>query len=222
MTNSETSPKAEGRKPNHALAAIDESQVANGILRICSFGFPSDFISTRLPDVGFFTLAILAMFSSGCAGYKLGPTNGLAAQEKSVEIAPFANQTLQPRLGDAVTFQIRKQLQHEGTYRLATGREGDILVTGVVTHYGRQGVSFVPTDVSDCSSDRTGTRNWQGDIEPASKRLDANPCGNRSDQQRTAGVAFVGWRLGQECRILAGRWELVMRANSALGSNAKN
>src|SRR5437660_1892900 len=147
MTNSETSPKAEGRKPNQALAAIDESRVANGILRICSFGFPSDFISTRLPAVGFFTLAILAMFSSGCAGYKLGPTNGLAAQEKSVEIAPFANQTLQPRLGDAVTFQIRKQLQHEGTYRLATGREGDILVTGVVTHYGRQGVSFVPTDV---------------------------------------------------------------------------
>ena len=86
-------------------------------------------------------------FLMSCAAYRLGPTNGVAAGEKSVEIAPFANQTLQPRLGDEVSFQIRKHLQRDGTYRLATREDADILVTGVITHYGRQGLSFVPTDV---------------------------------------------------------------------------
>src|SRR2546426_3923195 len=89
----------------------------------------------------------VALLSSGCAGYRLGPTNGLAAGEKSIQIIPFANQTMEPRLGDAVTIQVRKQLQRDGTYRLATHEDGDILVSGAVTHYRRQEVSFIPTDV---------------------------------------------------------------------------
>ena len=95
----------------------------------------------------FLALLSLALLSSGCAGYKLGPSNGLAAREKSIQIVPFSNQTLEPRLGDAVTGQMRKQLQRDGTYRLATHDDGDILVSGVITHYRRQEVSFVPTDI---------------------------------------------------------------------------
>ena len=53
--------------------------------------------------------------------------------EKSIQIIPFANQTMEPRLGDAVTIQVRKQLQRDGTYRLATHEDGDILVSGAVT-----------------------------------------------------------------------------------------
>src|SRR2546428_1930191 len=86
-------------------------------------------------------LLSLVLLASGCAGYKLGPTNGLAAGEKSIQIVPFSNQTLEPRLGDAVTAQMRKQLQRDGTYRLATHEDGDILVSGVITHYGPQEVS---------------------------------------------------------------------------------
>jgi hypothetical protein len=33
---------------------------------------------------------------------------------------PFNNQTLQPRLGDAVTQALRERLQTDGTYHLAT------------------------------------------------------------------------------------------------------
>ncbi len=99
-------------------------------------------------EVGNFLMVMpLAFLVGGCAGYKLGPANGLAAQEKSVQIIPFSNQTLEPRLGDAVTSQIRKQLQRDGTYRLATHDDGDIVVSGVVTHYRRQEVSFLPTDI---------------------------------------------------------------------------
>ena len=83
----------------------------------------------------------------GCAGYTLGPTNGQIAGEHSVQIVPFSNQTLEPRLGDALTAQLRKQLQHDGTYRLATHGDGDILVSGVLTVYHRDELSFVPTDI---------------------------------------------------------------------------
>jgi len=89
----------------------------------------------------------VALLSSGCAGYRLGPTNGVAAGEKSIQVIPFSNQTIEPRLGAAVTVQMRKQLQRDGTYRLATHEDGDILVSGAVTHYRRQEVSFIPTDV---------------------------------------------------------------------------
>src|SRR5580765_5671449 len=45
----------------------------------------------------------LQLFLSGCAGYKLGPVNGETAGSKSVQVMPFSNKTLEPRLGDAVT-----------------------------------------------------------------------------------------------------------------------
>jgi len=82
----------------------------------------------------------------GCAGYRLGPTGGFVAGEKSVQIMPFSNQTLEPRLTDAVTFQLRKKLQHDGTFRLATHDDGDIVVTGIITKYNRHELSFQPAD----------------------------------------------------------------------------
>ena len=92
-------------------------------------------------------VGLVALGGSGCAGYKLGPVNGLIAREKSIQINPFANQTLEPRLGDAVTAQLRKQLQRDGTFRLASHNDGDIVVSGAVTRYIRYEVSFSATDV---------------------------------------------------------------------------
>ncbi len=91
-------------------------------------------------------LGVLALALSGCAGYRLGPTNGVAAGEKSVQVLPFTNQTLEPRLGEAVTAQMRKELQRDGTYRLATHNDGDIVVSGVVISYLRLPLSFQPSD----------------------------------------------------------------------------
>lgn len=84
---------------------------------------------------------------SGCAGYQLGPSNGVAAGDKSIQFSPFDNQTLQPRLGDAVTTALRRNLQADGTYRLATHGQPDIVVTGVLTRYTRHELSFLPNDV---------------------------------------------------------------------------
>ena len=66
---------------------------------------------------------------------------------KSVQVDPFANQTLQPRLTDAVTSQLRKQLQRDGTYQLTSRKDGDIVVSGSITRYIRQEVSLSSSDV---------------------------------------------------------------------------
>jgi hypothetical protein len=84
---------------------------------------------------------------AGCAGYRLGPTNGVAAGERSLQINPLVNNTLEPRLGDYVMSSLRKNLQRDGTYRLDTHDEGDIVVTGVITAYRRSELSYSPTDV---------------------------------------------------------------------------
>jgi hypothetical protein len=92
---------------------------------------------------------LVALNLAGCAGYKLGPVNGLAAGARSIEIQPFNNQTLEPRLGDALTQSLRERLQTDGTYHLATkGGSGDVLVTGVIRSYSRQGLGFLNTDVA--------------------------------------------------------------------------
>ena len=92
-------------------------------------------------------VGLMALGASGCAGYKLGPVNGLTAREKSVQVNPFDNQTLEPRLGDAVTSQLRKELQRDGTYQLATRNDGDIIVTGTISRYERFEVSFSSGDI---------------------------------------------------------------------------
>ncbi len=91
--------------------------------------------------------ALLALCLTGCAGYRLGPSNGVLAGDKTVEVKPFTNQTLEPRLGDAVTAAVRRNLQHDGTYRLATHASADIVISGVITHYARHELSLLPNDV---------------------------------------------------------------------------
>lgn len=94
-------------------------------------------------------VCVLALWLfAGCAGYRLGPANGAVAGEKSVEVLPFNNQTLQPRLGDALTQALREELQTDGTFRLAGRDPGDVVVTGVITSYSRSGVSFLSSDAS--------------------------------------------------------------------------
>jgi hypothetical protein len=94
----------------------------------------------------FFLSLAAAFFFTGCAGYRLGPVNGEIPGDKSVEILPFNNQTLEPRLGVAVTQALREQIQTDGTYHLATHGAGDVVVTGNITSYGRQSLSYLSTD----------------------------------------------------------------------------
>lgn len=90
---------------------------------------------------------LLVLALSGCAGYRLGPSNGERAGARTVEVVPFLNQTAEPRLGDNATAALRKEIQRDATFRLASNEPGDIVVNGVITRFLRSGVSFQPTDV---------------------------------------------------------------------------
>lgn len=89
----------------------------------------------------------LALGASGCAGYRVGPTNGVEAKAQSVQVSPFSNQTLEPRLGEAVTISLRKILQQDGTYRLETRSDGDVVVSGRIVRFDRGHLSFQPGDI---------------------------------------------------------------------------
>jgi hypothetical protein len=92
--------------------------------------------------------AFFALLLAGCAGYHLGSVNGDVAGEKSVQIMPFVNNTLQPRLNDDITQALRERLQSDGTYRLATSDPGDLIVRGVIRSYDREGLGYLNQDSS--------------------------------------------------------------------------
>ena len=91
-------------------------------------------------------LICAAFATGGCAGYRLGPTNGLRAGEKSIQFAPVVNATLEPRLGEEVSHAVRKRIQHDGTYRLDTAGTGDVLVSIEVTRYHRKYLALQRSD----------------------------------------------------------------------------
>lgn len=88
-----------------------------------------------------------ALLSSGCAGYRLGPSNGEVAGARSVRVDFFRNETFEPRLTQAVGTALRRTLQQDGTFRLSTQGDADVIVSGVITDYQRSGISFDPRDI---------------------------------------------------------------------------
>lgn len=88
-------------------------------------------------------LALLA----GCAGYQVGPVNGQPAGARAVTVQLFRNDTFEPRLSETVAFALRRKVQQDGTYRLDTQNDGEIVVSGVITSFQRSAVSFNPNDI---------------------------------------------------------------------------
>lgn len=91
-------------------------------------------------------LLVGALHLVGCAGYRVGPVSGETAGARSVQVNPFTSKVLEPRIGDAITASLRKQLQQEGTFRLNTKQSGDIIVSGTVIDYDRAHLSLDPQD----------------------------------------------------------------------------
>ncbi|HWN93514.1 MAG TPA: LPS assembly lipoprotein LptE [Methylomirabilota bacterium] len=86
------------------------------------------------------------LWLTGCAGYKLGPSNGLEAGAQSIQINPVVNKTFEPRIAEELNHQLRKQIQRDGTYKLRTRGEGDVVVTATISTYQRFGEAFQPRD----------------------------------------------------------------------------
>ncbi|MDP6794056.1 MAG: LPS assembly lipoprotein LptE [Verrucomicrobiota bacterium] len=93
-----------------------------------------------------FSLAI-AVTVAGCASYRLGPVNPAISVDQAVEVGLFQNATPLPGLAESVNASIRRELQRDGTFTLATGSDGDVLLTGSIDTYRRSPVSFQPRDI---------------------------------------------------------------------------
>jgi len=93
-------------------------------------------------------LGALLALGGGCAGYHLGPSDGLSAGSRTVFVKPFVNRTLQQRLVDDCTFAVRKELQRDGTYKLAAAAVANVELTGELIRYERFEISYLSTDTT--------------------------------------------------------------------------
>lgn len=89
---------------------------------------------------------IPALLAGGCAGYKLGPTGELRARDKSIQVNPVVNSTVEPRVGAAVTQALRQELQQDGTFRLDTRGQGDVVLNTEIVRFNRREMTFQPGD----------------------------------------------------------------------------
>jgi hypothetical protein len=101
---------------------------------------------TQRPLLALGLAAVLATLT-GCAGYRVGSTAAFPAGQHSIQIGLIQNQTLEPRLIESLNNALRKRFQQDGTYRLDTRGESDVVLTGVITRFDRSAVSFQPADV---------------------------------------------------------------------------
>lgn len=92
-------------------------------------------------------LALALASLTGCAGYRLGSTAAFPAGQHSIQIGLIQNQTLEPRLIESLNNALRKRFQQDGTYKLDTRGESDVVLTGVITRFDRAPLSFQPADV---------------------------------------------------------------------------
>ena len=99
----------------------------------------------KIKSIGGVVMLALLLGSAGCAGYRLGPVNGAVAGARSVQVKFFENETLEPRLIAAVNHSLRQQLQQDGTFRVES--EGDLVVSGVLKNFTRNGVNYKPDDI---------------------------------------------------------------------------
>lgn len=100
----------------------------------------------RVPII--FLSGIAALLLSGCGGYRLGAVGDVPAGARTIEVQPFDNQTLQPRLGDNMTQAVRERVQTDATYRLVTGETGDLIMSGVIRNYQRDQLGYLNRDAS--------------------------------------------------------------------------
>jgi len=91
---------------------------------------------------------LLVLATCGCAGYRLGPTNPAATNERTIQVRFFENQTLEPRLVESVNQALRRVLQQDGALKVRTHGDADLLLSGVLVSYDRLPLAFQPRDVA--------------------------------------------------------------------------
>jgi len=88
--------------------------------------------------------ALCCALLAGCMGYRVGPV--LHADYKSVAVPMFKNRTLRPQLEAQITNAIIKALQADGTLRIESTDDADVVVTGAIVDHERIELRSARTD----------------------------------------------------------------------------
>lgn len=85
-----------------------------------------------------FSSLLLALLVGGCAGYHVGPATPAHLKHiKTVAVPTFANTTLTPRIEALVTDTVIKQIQQDGTFRIAAESQADAVLKAEIVAVGR-------------------------------------------------------------------------------------
>lgn len=101
-----------------------------------------------LPAVTFVVgVAAVPLGLGGCAGYQLGPVKPSKMKDvHSLAVPAFKNMTLEPRVETMLANAVIKQLQQDGTYKIASEQDSDAVVLGTVERIERTPARGVQTD----------------------------------------------------------------------------
>lgn len=84
-------------------------------------------------------LVSAAIFSNGCAGYRLGSVKpSVYANINKIHVPTFENATLEPRVAVLTTNAVIKELQADGTYQLTGKDDADAVLRGKITRIERR------------------------------------------------------------------------------------
>jgi Lipopolysaccharide-assembly len=83
-------------------------------------------------------VAAACLLLAGCFGYQIGPVKPSVLHDVHVIAVPtFENKTLLPRIEVLVTDSVIKQLQQDGTFRIAEGNNADATLQAQITDVTR-------------------------------------------------------------------------------------
>jgi hypothetical protein len=101
---------------------------------------------SRIATHGLFALQLLltSLFTAGCAGYHVGPVT--KRNFKSIAVPMFRNRTLRPQLEAQITNAIIKGLQQDGSLRIQSEPNADVVLDGAVVRFQRAPLRALRTD----------------------------------------------------------------------------
>ena len=83
-------------------------------------------------------LAAVCLLLTSCLGYHVGPVKpGVLRDVHLVAVPTFENKTLLPRVEVLVTDSVIKQLQQDGTYKIADKGNADAVLKAEITEINR-------------------------------------------------------------------------------------
>ena len=91
---------------------------------------------------------VFALIFGGCAGYHIGPVKPARFDGvKTLAISTFKNDTLQPRVEVLLANAVIKQIQQDGTYKVADESDADALLEGTLEEIRRRPSRYVRGNV---------------------------------------------------------------------------